>query len=299
MTEQVERIAASDRAALERCVRSETPVVIEGAARGWRAVVEWSPAYLVERIGDVAIRYKRSESNVHPDFHAATLAAMFATGATTFAEFVAAITGGDLAERARSLFTGDEQFLLRRRDGQTSINDALRPLLDDVAVPEIAEDRLYTVWAWFSGIGVRTWLHYDNNGCHNLNAQITGSKRCALFPPSELARLAPFPLGGANPAHNCSQLDIDRVDLADGAQLTARLDAGDLLFIPAWWFHTFLHLGEFNSNVNFWWKPETPSLNPVAARQVLLDAVRHANLDVADLAVRGVLERLDRAIIGT
>jgi len=24
-----------------------------------------------------------------------------------------------------------------------------------------------------SGRGVRTWLHYDNNGCHNLNAQIT------------------------------------------------------------------------------------------------------------------------------
>lgn len=34
-----------------------------------------------------------------------------------------------------------------------------------------------------------------------------------------------------------------------------QLSARDLRFIPAGWFHTLLHGGEFNnnSNVNFWW----------------------------------------------
>jgi hypothetical protein len=40
-----------------------------------------------------------------------------------------------------------------------------------------------------------------------------------------------------------------------------------LLFIPAWWFHAFWHLGELNANVNFWWKPVTTTTNAVAERQ--------------------------------
>ena len=115
-----------------------------------------------------------------------------------------------------------------------------------------------------SGRGVRTWLHYDNNGCHNLNAQITGEKRCALYAPELVGRLRLFRLGGSNPAHNCSQIDVEQGELADVPCLEATLHAGDLLFIPAWWLHTFLHLGELNTNVNFWWKPEHPLANPVA-----------------------------------
>jgi lysine-specific demethylase 8 len=119
---------------------------------------------------------------------------------------------------------------------------------------QVPPERLYTVWAWLGGPGARTWLHYDNNGCHNLNAQLTGEKTCVLFAPEHLARLKPFPPEGANPAHNCSQLDIDEVP-ADIPRITARLEAGDLLFIPALWLHAFHHLGELNTNVNWWWKP--------------------------------------------
>jgi hypothetical protein len=220
---------------------------------------------------------------------------MFATQTARFADFIAAITTGPVDERRQRLFTGDERFVLRRRDGETTIDDALAPLLDDVVIPEPARDRLYTVWAWFSGAGVRTWLHYDNNGCHNLNAQLTGSKHCVLFPPHELAKLAPFPLGGGNPAYNCSRLDFEQPDaLANAERWSGRLEAGDLLFIPAWWFHAFVHTGDFNSNVNFWWKPARPAWNPVAARQALVDAA--ATLDAKDPAVAAVLGKLDRAL---
>ncbi|HTV19770.1 MAG TPA: cupin-like domain-containing protein [Polyangiaceae bacterium] len=285
------------------------PLVIRGGARPWPAVERWSPEYLTRRLGPIEIGYKVSSSNAHPDFRVQGLARMFARERGTLAHFLTLIGSGPASERSRYLFTGDEQFLLRRRAGQTSIDRDLAPLLDDLPAPEwfaheqlFAEEQLYTMWAWMSGCGVRTWLHYDNNGCHNINAQIHGRKRCVLYAPDDLARLHPFPLGGANPAHNCSRIDVDRpngelrID-ASVAAWHAELDAGDLLFIPAWWFHTFEHVGDFNANVNYWWRPARPVWNVVAARQAVVDAAAAAQLDARDPAVAQTLAALDAAAL--
>jgi len=282
----------------------EQPVVIAGGAAHFRAVRSWSAAYLKERWGGLVLDYKLSRSHQHPDFHAASLREMFARERGTLGSLIDAVTTGPPEERARRLFTGDERFLLQRRDGQTRVDPELAPLLEDVETPALVPPaQLYTIWAWFSGRGVRTWLHYDNNGCHNLNAQITGAKTCALYGPNELARLAPFPLGGPNPAHNCSEIDVEARELPPSfAALEAheaRIEAGDLLFIPAYWFHTFRHDGELNSNVNFWWKPERPRHTAVSARQALLDAVGRAGLDSKPGSpVAETLRALDALLVG-
>jgi hypothetical protein len=282
----------------------DVPLVIAGAAATWPAVKRWSGAYLSERLGPIELAFKTSSGNAHPDFRIPELGRMFARSRLPFGDFLERIGTGPRAERARYLFTGDERFLLRRRAGHTSIDPELAPLLEDIETPALfAEDRLYTVWAWFSGPGVRTWLHYDNNGCHNLNAQITGRKRCVLYAPEELGRLHPFPLGGDNPAHNCSRIDVERPaadvepDLRAATAWHAELVPGDLLFIPAWWFHTFEHLGELNSNVNFWWRPARPTWNVVAARQALLDAVAAAKLDPRDPSLAVAFRALDEAAV--
>jgi lysine-specific demethylase 8 len=300
---EVERVAPEDpRTLAERLERGAVPLVIAGGASSWPAVERWTPEYLVRLLGPIELPYKLSSGNAHPDFRAQGLGRMFARGRGALPDFFRSITTGPLEERARCLFTGDERFLLRRRSGQTSVDPELSPLLGDVSTPPFfSEARLHTVWAWFSGVGVRTWLHYDNNGCHNLNAQVAGRKRCVLFPPEELARMHVFPLGGDNPAYNCSRIDVEQpksdvaADLAAARAWHAELGAGDLLFIPAWWFHTFLHTGEFNANVNFWWKPERPSWNVVAARQALVDAAQAAALDTKDAVVAQALGALDAA----
>lgn len=297
-TRPVARISADDRAALAAAIAEEVPVVVARGAAAWPATTTWSAAYLTARVGHVVVDHKLSPSGDHPDFRAPTVAAMFARGRCTIAELLVAITAGPDAERAQRLFTGDERFLLRRRDGVTTLDPELAPLYADVRVPDaVPPDALYTVWAWMSGRGVRTWWHYDNNGCHNLNAQLTGAKTCVLVAPDQLAALAPFPLGGPNPAHNCSQLDIfaadHRIDV-DG--LVADVLHGDLLFIPAWWSHAFAHRGELNTNVNFWWKPARTRSSVTAMRQALIDAAVAA--DVArDPGAAALLERLDRAAI--
>lgn len=263
------------RISADRFAESDHPVVIEGAL-SWPALSRWSRSYLAERLGAAPARWKVSPTGAHPNFHAASLREMFATESGTFRDFFAALA----ADRAgRVLFTGDEKFVLRRRDGVTSLDPDLGVLLEDAPVPALVPaDRLYTIWSWFSGAGVRTWLHYDNNGCHNLNAQVTGRKRAVLFAPDELESVSLFPIGGANPALNCSQIDVaspalDRFPaFARARALTASLGPGDLLFIPAWWLHAFEHDGAFNSNINFWWKPSAPIDNAVARHQARIEA---------------------------
>lgn len=278
----------------------ERPVVIEGGAEHFPAFSKWSPEYLRQRVGAVEVDFKLSANHCHPNFRASTLTEMFARGRGTVAALIDQVTTGASKERARRLFTGDERFLWRKRGDKEERDAELGVLLDDVSTPPLfAPERLYTVWSWLSGPGVHTWLHYDNNGCHNLNAQITGSKRCALYPPSALPRMRPFPLGGGNPAYNCCQVDIDAEPnaLAGVDVYEAELHAGDLLFIPCWWFHSFEHLGEFNTNVNFWYRPERPGHNPVAARQAAIDAATRAGLTASkNPEVAEALRALDAAL---
>jgi cupin-like protein len=274
--ERVSGITAREFGA--RFADRDVPVVISGGARAWPAVERWSLEYLAARLGETRVRYKQSSTHQHPDFHQPTLGGMFARGESRFADLLEALSTGPRSERARRIFTGDEQFVLQRRDGTTTLAPELAPLYADVVPPELfAAEQLYTVWAWFSGPGVRTWLHYDNNGCHNLNGQILGQKSCLLFAPSELSRVYPFALEGQNPAHNCASVDVDAPDLAahprfaDAEAWHAELGPGDLLFIPAWWLHTFSHTGDLNANVNFWWKPEQERDNDVSRWQKRVD----------------------------
>jgi hypothetical protein len=244
-----------------RYVRPGVPVVIKNALSNWPASKKWDPPYLKELLSTVPVKFKYSRRGLHPNFYESEMKEMFAVREATFPEYLALILEGPEEERRNYLFTGDEQFLYRVRDGKSELNQQLAPLWNDVLVPDcVPADRLYSVWSWFSSQGVKTWLHYDNNGCHNLNAQIRGKKRCLLFAPDQMERLSFFPPEGTNPAHNCSQVDIFAPDLArfpqiaDAEVFEVEIEEGDLFFIPDEWSHAFEHQGEFNSNVNFWWR---------------------------------------------
>jgi hypothetical protein len=263
-----------------RIVALGEPLVLRGVIRDWPAITAWTPEGLEKRLGSIELRFKHSRTHQHPNFHAASKAEIFAVKPLLFRDFVHSVQDGPSAERANLLFMGDEQFVWRRRNRQIETNPALLPLLEDITLPEcIPEQELYTVWAWFSGKGVRTWLHYDNNGCHNVNAQVSGSKRALLFPPDDLEHIPLFD-PTQSPAYNYSPLDIEAptaeqaVALAKAHPWTAELEAGDVLFIPAHWLHTFEHLGTFNANLNFWWKADQPLNDPIARRQAEIEARR-------------------------
>ena len=114
-------------------VRAETPCVIEGGCRGWPAT-RWTIESLSARVGDVVVKHKISATGVHPNFAASSLKEMFATGSSTLREFLGSLS-------PEKIFTGDEQFLLRVRDGETQVFEPLQTLLDDVEMPVPADRR--------------------------------------------------------------------------------------------------------------------------------------------------------------
>jgi tRNA wybutosine-synthesizing protein 4 len=88
-----------------------------------------------------------------------------------------------------------------------------------------------------SGGGVRMWLHYDVMA--NLYCQVRGRKRLLLFPPSDVSLLDFAP--------GASSSDLDPSASAHpGLRGThpheARLEPGDILFLPPMWSHTSSHL---------------------------------------------------------
>ncbi|MFG2196127.1 cupin-like domain-containing protein [Streptomyces sp. NPDC048639] len=283
----VERVEAPSREEFEKeFVQADRPVIISGAIDHWIARKNWSSEELRKRIGSVPVRYKVSSSHLHPDFDVEEGEPLFASEESTFADFLARLRGPDAA---RFLLMGEDAQLMRAMpDGSREISPSLGSLIDDFEIPPyFSEDRINTVWSWFGSAGPRTWLHYDNNGCHNLNAQISGSKRFWLFPPVGLEGFYPFEIDAKIPLPNVSQVNIESPDharfpLFDEMECReGEMHEGDMLFLPAFWFHSFHHLGDFNANITFWWRPDSLRLNPVSRRWAWLELLNRTLADSA------------------
>jgi lysine-specific demethylase 8 len=292
----VERVECLTREEFERSfVERDKPVIIAGALSGWRALDSWSPRYIADRVGACSVSFKRSSSHVHPGFTEEECRQDGPLGIVDLARrlkrALGARKGGDKRrqplssyldliapesrEANRYYLSGDEVKLY----GLGKWNPELEPLWNDARLPDqFQPSRLRTIGLWLSAKGVRSHLHYDGNALHNLNAQITGKKRVTLFPPSQASKLYPFHASRLE-LFNFSRVNIERPNVAlfprfeQAERHEGELSAGDLLFIPACWFHSFEHRGDFNANINFWWQPDSLRASATVVRTLALRAV--------------------------
>jgi len=101
---------------------------------------------------------------------------------------------------------------------------------------------------------VALWAHYDV--MDNLYVQVAGSKRFLLWPPSDADKL--YLDGDKSAIPDVSAPDLSRYPLfalASGLEVT--VEAGDCLFIPAYWFHATKAL-DFGAAINVFWR-QVPS----------------------------------------
>jgi hypothetical protein len=119
-----------------------------------------------------------------------------------------------------------------------------------------AHPPLPSIW-----IGNRTIAsaHYDMS--NNIAVCVVGRRRFTLFPPDQIANLYPGPLEPTPGGQVVSMVDFNAPDLSRYPRFTealasaqvAELEAGDVLFYPALWWHHVEALEPFNVLINYWW----------------------------------------------
>jgi len=111
---------------------------------------------------------------------------------------------------------------------------------------------------WIAGSEMTLALHFD--AAENLNFQLRGHKVFVLYPPGTRA-FYPMPMFSqtahisrvyrAGPTPDFSQ--FPRFDPSQAVRV--EVQAGDILYLPAYWWHHVHSCGEENVNLNFWWVP--------------------------------------------
>jgi mannose-6-phosphate isomerase-like protein (cupin superfamily) len=147
-----------------------------------------------------------------------------------------------------------------------------QPLLDTSAEP--------TMWV---GNQATVAPHYDIHD--NLACVVAGKRKFTLFPPDQINNLYPGPTLSAPAGVPVSMVDMKDPDSkrypkykdALQAGFEGTLEPGDVVFIPALWWHGVESLDTFNILVNYWWGgSHQGSLSPN-------DSLLHSMLSIANL----------------
>jgi hypothetical protein len=101
--------------------------------------------------------------------------------------------------------------------------------------------------------------HFDHSD--NLACVLIGRRTFTVFPPEQAANLYIGPLQSAPTGAPLSLVDILQPDFArfpryceaQNAAQQATLEAGDVLFLPALWWHHVQATTPLNILVNYWW----------------------------------------------
>lgn len=228
------------------------------ARLGWRTS-RWTPEYLAHRAGSQRVKVLRRRDPLGTYLPENTDYAD-----ARFAEFVASVLLSS---------EGTDESYLNLQNGQI-VEAPVLQLLGDFSVPDFyCESPLKSINTWMgnSRKGIVTPLHHDFHD--NLYVVVAGRKRFTLYPPDQARNL--YPRGDLQRVRESGWIDyrdmktqsmphLSRVepqapDLkrfpgyreAQRHRLDLELEAGDILFFPAGWFHQVTSLPGRHIAVSF------------------------------------------------
>ncbi|CEI62943.1 tRNA wybutosine-synthesizing protein 4 [Fusarium venenatum] len=238
----IPKIKLRSKSDFEKLVQNRKPVIIEGLDLGG-CTEKWNPEYMAQSMGETkeVVVHECQTSTGRMDFNSKN----FRYVTESFSSFMTkAARGEPLYLRALS-----EE---KPTEAPANLADDFPGLADDFRLPEelgSVKDRMFSSVLRISG-RANMWLHYDVMA--NVYTQIQGSKRMILFPPTDVNHLAFAPGASSSSLDVFSALDTNR--LASTNPYEAFLNPGDLLFIPAMWFHTASPLADLSVAVNVFFR---------------------------------------------
>jgi hypothetical protein len=161
---------------------------------------------------------------------------------TTFGEYIADLQANN--NRAKNSYLAVQ-----------NIRKAVPELEDDIRVPEYVEKVHGGPYLWIANAGHYEYCHFDPDD--GMLAVLHGSKQVRLFAAEDLARLYPNPLGTKGRTIQ-SQVDCDDPKLADHPLFEnikcfhSVVRPGQLLYIPAFWWHQ-VTTPEVSISINVFW----------------------------------------------
>jgi lysine-specific demethylase 8 len=230
------------------------PVVLTGVASGWPAVSRWTPSFFRDRIGDAPVRVV--ERDAAPRTGSVLERALERRRVETrMRDFVDGMQADDGVTRYLIV----SPLLTRRPDLAGDVEP-----LDRYQFPAWVPRRLRRAFQqpaffWMGPASLASPLHVET--VNNLFVQIHGRKDWLLFPPEQSGCLH-FPCDEhPDDLLHWSPVDPERPDLErfpryrEARPLRARLDPGDILYVPAGWWHAVFYPETTISLSHFWYGP--------------------------------------------
>ena len=150
---------------------------------------------------------------------------------------------------------------------------------------------------WLSSPGMRTHTHFDSD--RNVFVQLLGRKRFVLWHPNETRKLCPYPR--LHPLWHKSRADFEAPDLrvlacanySHSVALVAEVQAGDVLYVPPYWWHTVETLSpSLSLSTLSRWPALYEHLNSIYGYDFLWDELLH--YDAKAYALRTFIAKLMR-----
>jgi len=164
-----------------------------------------------------------------------------------YLERIGAIPG----EETESAVPPDVTYYL----AQVAIPKHLPELLPDIEIPPFFPDERFRTAVIYIGGTLFSQLHYHPKGSATL-CMLHGMKKVRLFAPDQTPYLYRYPAGSATPNVSRTQEkdpDPDRFpEFAKARFHEVEVHAGELLFIPIYWWHSIENVGLSISTVFFW-----------------------------------------------
>ncbi|KAM3485169.1 hypothetical protein MY3957_010006 [Beauveria namnaoensis] len=231
----IARVSLSSETDFEDIILRGQPVVIENLQLG-DCLKRWTVEYMTKRVGSGKKPHDCTMNFTTKNFRYVT---------EDFGTILARASNGErLYLRSLSNEKPAEQ--------PAKLEDDFPDLAADFVLPrqlDYVKKKLFSSVLRVSG-KINMWLHYDVMA--NVYAQIIGTKRMMLFPPSDVPHLA-FAPGASSSSVDVFTL-LETPKLAHTRPHEAIVGPGDVLFLPPLWLHTATPLTDMSVAVNVFFR---------------------------------------------